>query len=576
MLRRDLASVATWATLGLALALNWYLQSPFLTHTGQDWDAIHLYQPLAKGLLQDGASFFTEGDSAQAPPFSYAYQAMLGASLPAVRWANLVLSALTLCLLFRGGWLLHSRLAGLVAAMLFAACPLLKEFIVAPLTEGPFIFLCACWFWALCEWFRGGGRAYIVIAGVALALAVLTRATLEYWIVIAIAGFAWPALRKQGEARRRARGALVAHFIAFVPPALFTAKNLAIFGIAFIATGAGNALYQGNHPVTHGYDGPFVGLVTDIGQITRLPHHLDLASEKRLMTVARGLIRDSDPVALADLHAHKLAAFLFVTNAYPQAATLRSWRIALLILAAVGFAGMRDPWMRWLLAGILAYQVASYIPVLYTHRYSITIDPWLMLAAGVGVATLWSRRRPLEIVAVAGLVVIGVGVGRYLAQSMDLPEPDIYGGARMLVWRGEPRRITFESDSPAIEIPMRNAPLFHPWNSNVLLLDAGLTPAAGDAACGEVRLTYRPDRGGGTDDEMVRRLAADGRMHRHQFGVVPIQLNTEGTLRVQVRCAKGATLELGRIALYTPVAGVVYAQRYLGLPPPVSGLPIEE
>jgi 4-amino-4-deoxy-L-arabinose transferase-like glycosyltransferase len=572
--RRDLASLATWATLALALAINWYLQSPYLTHTEEDWDAIHLYQPLARGLLENGASFLAQEASLKAPPFSYAYQAMLGASLPAVRWANLVLSALTLCLLFRCGWLLHSRLAGLAAAFLFALCPILKEFIVAPLTEGPFIFLCACWFWAMCEWFRGGGRAFVGIAAVALTLAVLTRATLLYWIPIAIVAFAWLAFRKQGEARRRARGAVAAHLIALVAPAAFTAKNLAVFGIAFIATGAGNALYQGNHPVTHGYDGPFVGLVTDIGQITRVPDHLELEAEKRLMQVARGMIRDSDPVALARLHANKLAAFLFVTNAYPTVLELRPWRIALLILAAIGFAGMRDPWMRALLAGILAYQVASYVPVLYTHRYSVTMDPWLMIAAGVGVATLASRRRMGEIAAVAGALALCVGAGRYLAMHMEPPEPDIFAGARMLVWKGEPRRITFESDHPVIEIPIPDAPWFHPWNSNVLLLDAALTPAPGDAECGQARLTYRRQTDS-SGEALVRNLQADGRVHRRQLGAAALRLNAPGTLRMELRCARGGILELGQVAVYTPVAGIVYAQRYLGLAPPMR-LPIEE
>jgi hypothetical protein len=292
------------------------------------------------------------------------------------------------------------------------------------------------------------------------------------------------------------------------------------------------------------------------------------------MKVARGLIRDSDPVSLADLHVHKLAAFLFVTNAYPTVEGVRSWRIALLILAAAGFAAMRDPWMRNLLAAILAYQVASYVPVLYTHRYSVTMDPWLMIAAGVGVASLWSRRRPREIVAVAGAIAIGIGIGRYLARHMEPPEPDIFAGARMLVWKGEPRRITFDSDHPVIEIPIPNAPWFHPWNPNVLLLDVALTPAPGDAACGKVRFTYRRETDS-TDEALVRNLVADGRMHRRQLGMVALRLNAPGTLRMELQCAKGGSLDIGQVAVYTPVAGIAYAQRYLGLPPPLK-LPIEE
>jgi len=572
---RNLAPLATWATLALAIALNIYLQYPFLANHGQDWDAIHLYQPLAKGLLDHGVSFFGEEASVMAPPFSYAWHAMFGASLEAVRWANLVLSVFTLCLLFRSAWLLHSRLAGLIAALLFATCPLLKEFIAAPITEGPFIFLCACWFWALCEWFRGGRRAFVIVAGVALALAVLTRASLEYWTFVGIVAFGWLALRRHGEERRRARGALAAHVIAMVAQAAVVAKNYAIFGIAFVATGAGNALYQGNHPVTRVYDAPFVGLPSDLMQITRVPYHLHVEPEKRLMTVARGLIRDSDPASLAELHVHKLAAFLFITKAYPDARNLRSWRVALLILAAVGFACIRDPWMRWLLAGILAYQIASYVPVLYTHRYSITIDPWLMIAAGVGVAALWSRRRAVEIAAAAASLVIGVGIARYLTDHMDSPEPNVFGGARFLDWRGEPRRIAFDTDHPSIDVAVRNAPLLDPLNVNVLVLDYALTPAESDPACGAARITYQRNNGGASPGEITARLVPDGRLHRHQFGTLPLELNAEGTLRMQLDCAKGGSLDIRRIAVYTPVAGMVYAERYLGLKPLVR-VPVEE
>jgi 4-amino-4-deoxy-L-arabinose transferase-like glycosyltransferase len=561
--------------LGLAIALSLFLQYPFLTQTAHDFDAIHLYQPLAKGFLSDGFRFFANEASLQAPPFSYVYQAMFGASLTAIRWANLVLSAATLCLVFRSGWLLHSRLAGLISAIVFATCPLLKEFMVAPLTEGPFIFLSACWFWALCEWFTGRGAAFLAIASVALALAVLTRATLLYWIVIVIAAFAWLTLRTTIERRERARGALLAHVIAIIPPAAFTAKNLAVFGFGFLATGAGNALYEGNHPVTGGYDAPYVGLIADVGQITREPSHLTLPSEKRLMQVARGLVHDADPMSLVELHSKKAAAFLFVTKAVPGASDLRSWRIALMILAAIGFAAIRDRWLRWLLAGAVAYQIASYIPVLYTHRYSVAIDPWLMLAAGVGVASLWSRRRIWEVATVVGAIIVSVGLGRYLVVYMDDPEPNVLGAARMLVWEGAPQRFKFASDNPGIEIPIRNAPLFHPWNANVLLMDVALTPNLGDSGCGQVRFTYRRDNEAPDDQFLVHRLTADGEIHRHQFGMNPIHLNAEGTLHIDINCAKGGNLAIEQIRLYTPLAGIVYAQRYLGLPPP-RVLPIEQ
>ena len=279
--RREREPLLVWTlALVLALGLHYHWLWPYFGDTRNEFDALHLYQPLARELLGAGVSFFGSARSLEAPPFSYGYHALLGASLPAVRWANFVLSGFTLLLLFRSGWLLHSRLAGLVAAFLFAACPLLKPFLVAPLTEAPFIFLNACWFWALAEWLSGGRRAYVVVAGVSLALAVLTRATLFYWIVLLIAVFAWLSWRGRADLRGRARGALVAHLIAILPPVAFIAKNVILFGFGFFATGAGNALYLGNHPVMGGYDAPYLGLVNDVGQVARGESQLTLRSER--------------------------------------------------------------------------------------------------------------------------------------------------------------------------------------------------------------------------------------------------------------------------------------------------------
>ncbi len=573
--RREREPLLVWTlALALVLGLHYYWLWPYLGDTRDDFDAVHLYQPLARELLSAGASFFGNSRSLEAPPFSYGYHALLGASLPAVRWANFVLSGFTLCLLFRSGWLLHSRIAGLAAAFLFAASPVLKPFLAAPLTEAPFIFLNACWFWAMAEWLAGGRRAFVVVAGVALALAALTRATIFYWIVLLIAVFAWLSWRGRLDLRSRARGALVAHLIAISPPAAFIAKNVILFGFGFFATGAGNALYLGNHPVTGGYDPLYLGLIYDVGQVARDESQLTLRSERQLMSVARRMIRDEDPLFLARLHAQKLAAFLFVTKAETDALEWRCWRIGLMVLAAIGMVAISNAWLRWLLGGAILYQIAAYVPVLYTHRYSVGIDAWLALGAGVGVAALWARQRPREIAAAAAVALVAIGGGWYAYHRLDQPEPDVFRAARMRVWEGQPRRVQFDADDSRVEIPIRDAPLFHPWNANTLVFEAALSPGSDGKPCGPVRFAYQ--RAGETtvSAPIERTLKADGEVHRRQFGMDPIHLNVEGTLHLDIQCGKGGSLLIRRIALYTPMAGVAYARRYLGLPQPP--LPIEE
>ena len=109
---------------------------------------------------------------------------------------------------------------------------------------------------------------------------------------------------------------------------------------------------------------------------------------------------------------------------------------------------------------------------------------------------------------------------------------------------------------------------------DVLLLEAALTPGSGDRPCGPVRIAYQRDKDATVSQPIERTLKADGAVHRRQFGTDPIHLNAEGTLHLDIECGKGGSLLIERMALYTPVAGVTYAKRYLGLPPPP--VPIED
>ncbi|MEO5676373.1 MAG: glycosyltransferase family 39 protein, partial [Usitatibacter sp.] len=234
--------------LTTALVLHGLLLWPHVSDTRFDFDAVHLYFPLASELLAEGLKFFSAERSLQAPPFSYIYPALLGATLPAVKHANFAISFVTLLLVFRIAWLAHSRVAAIAATLLFAASPLLRPFLAAPLTEPPFLLLCAAWMWALGEWFASGRRIFPVIAGIALGLAVLTRGTLFYLPVFLVGVFAWLSWRRSAEIQKaQARGALAAHLIALSFPLLFIAKNWLLFSFPFFATGAGNALYLGNN-----------------------------------------------------------------------------------------------------------------------------------------------------------------------------------------------------------------------------------------------------------------------------------------------------------------------------------------
>ena len=542
-------NAATLALLAAALAVHFHGLAPFFANPNYDFDAVHVYLPLAKRLLAEGPAFFASEASIQAPPFSYGWPALLGGELLTVKRVNFAMSGVLLLLVARTATLWRSRLAGVLAAFAFAATPLLKPFLPTAVTEPPYLFLVATWIWALSEWRVGGRAAFLPVAGIALGLALLTRASLFYALLLLL-----PFLI-------RSRPALYAHLLALAFPLAFIAKNFLVFGYPFFTTGAGNALYLGTSPLFGGYDPWYVNLIYDVGAVTGDQSHLTLKSEALLGGAARILLQELDPLYIAAMYAKKLAAFLFVTNAegVSDVFWLRTWRVATLILSGVGLAAMRDRWLRWIVAGVIAYQVAAHVPVLYSHRYSVgALDVWLATLSGVGLAALWERRRPAAWGAAVAAIAAGTAGGAYALRHGGVPEPDVFAAPHVLVWEAR--------DPAAREIELRDAPNFSPWFNHVLVIDSTLQPGSDAAACGALNIAYRHAARADYPpaQQLTRRLEADGRRHVHQVGAqVPLDMSKEGTLRLKMDCP-GGTWTVHRLAVYSARGALALRQQLEG------------
>ena len=525
---------------------------------------------MAAELAAKGPAFLAEPRSIEAPLFAYLYPALLGRSLPTIKVVNALLSVVTLLLVFRTAWLAHSRRAGVAAAFLFGLSPVLRPFLATAITEPPYLLLNAAWIWGLSEWIAAGRRLPLAVSALALPLATLTRASMFYWMPALVAAFAWLAWRSSGEARRRARGAAIAYALALLLPLALIAKNVHYFDFAFFAAGAGNALYLGNNPVTGGYDPNYVGLHFDVGSIARDQSPLTLEAERLLGGVARHMIADQEPLSLLALHAKKLAAFVFVTSAEPEAALWRAWRIALVILALVGFRAARGGWLGWILAGVLAYQVAALVPMLYTHRYSVgAMDLWLALLGGIGVAALAARPARAAIAAVT--IAAAIGAGEYLRQRLGPPEPDVLRAARMRMFEAKPFDHPVGPGSFPVEVAVRSAGQpFHPWFNYAVVLEAAVE-ADRAARCGPLGISYRRDGDVDFSPGVARRIGAGEGVRRVTVGGVPLRLSAEGTLRLQMRCDRPAVLQVRRIAVFAPMGSIDYRERYLGEAPLFPG-----
>ena len=549
---RELSPRLAYAALAMAAALQLYFTWPYVTGKAEDFDAVHFYLPAARDLLAQGWGFFAQERSIHAPPLSYVYPALIGPTLERLKTANAILSLLTLVMVFRTAGLMHSRLAGGFAAFAFAWTPLLRPYLAAPLTEAPFLFGCAAWIWGLAEWLQHRARWALATTVLGLLAAALLRAPIFYGIVVLVVVTGWLAWR-----RRELRVLAAAYLVALAVPAALVVKNLVLFDFPFYTTGGGNALYLGNNPLTGGYDPNYLDLQYDVGAIARDQSHLTLEAERLTRGVTRMIFAEKDAAFFVSMYARKALAFVLVTNAEKDADHLRSWRILLLAMAAAGIVAIRSPALRWAVGGMLIFQLAIHVPVLYTHRYSVgALDLWLVLAAGVGAAALVSAsfRR---IASVLGLTLAALVLGQLAYFFGGRPMPDAFAVGRLLVWQSEPVRV-----SRLVEIPVNAGPWFRDWNNHVVVVE--LANAAG---CGWLTLGYRiADEGPFRGAPPARRLAHDAGLRRYQWGAAPLLLAPEGRLQLSAYCG-GEVVEVKRVAIYAALGAIDYRERLLGEKP---------
>jgi hypothetical protein len=398
----------------------------------------------------------------------------------------------------------------------------------------------ALWFWSLAEFHSSGRRSLLIVTAISLGLASITRGSLFYLLPILCIFFAV----------RRERHVAIAHAAALAFPLAFLLKNLALFGFAFFATGSGNALYLGHHPVTGGFDPYYMGLVFDTGSVTQGPSPLTLESERLMAGIARMMIFEADPAWLAALYAKKLAAFVFVTNLAIDANVVleRSWRVVTLILAIAGFRAIASPALRWVVALTLAYQVIVHIPVLYTHRYSVgALDLWLALLAGVGIAALIERRSATEVLLYATACVAGLGAGWWVYRHGPEPQLDMLRAKHALVWEARGIR-----GVGRMEINIPPSPLLDPLSNYGILIDTA-------SGCANVTFAFRREGASEFGRSATHRFDIDGKVHRYQFGALqPLQLQSPGRLRIETPCI----LEIRRLALYKTDAGSGLREKY--------------
>lgn len=585
----SLPSLAFFLLLVFAILINIKMALPFFSSPLLP-DAINSYLPYAQSLLSDKLAFFLDARSLRTVPMTFIYPALFGANPEYIKLGNMVLSCLIVVIMFRLGSQLHSRTAGILAALFYAASPVLAEYKLAVLSEPPYFFFTALWLMSVVE-IVGGKKWFVPVAGIACGLMILTRGTYIYFLYATL--LITLVMSIKGQRQQLGRQLFAAHCIALAFPAAVIIKNWVVFGYPSIGPGTGAALYFGSLPLTGGYEAPYYGLPYDIGAVVQGLDHLSIEGDKLLKAVALHVLQQQSIGDVLGLYLQKAFAFAFSTKAVLPATiwNQRTFRIVEIIFTVIGLFHLRMPLLRWFLGGALAYQFLVHVPLLFNPRYSIgALEIPLLLMSAVGVAGLiasWNNNKKsnLKLAGVAVLVIVAIGTGELHRKYSQELMPDILAVPHTLVheWQqnqfaalpssgmsseGNGQYLTNEKHW-TLDVPIQDLKLAKGEEIYVYSISMTATPSRFWKNCGEAAAYFKSEDEPNFSEAKSRhfRIIADGKPRTYHLSATyyhsPIYPDKAGVLRISGNCPRTTQIKMNSMKLSKSRAGRAYREEYL-------------
>lgn len=582
-------NLAILLLLAAAIAVNINSVLPYFSNAILP-DAQNTYLPYAHALLTDKLAFFGDARSLRVAPMSYIYPALFGANPEAIKIGNTVLSCMIVLIMFRLGSLLHSRPAGIAAAFLYAASPILAEFKPVILSEPPFIFFTALWLMSVAEIVHGR-KTFVPLAGIACGLMILTRGTYIYFLYVTLVITLFMSWK--GSMQQTGQQLFAAHLLALLFPLLIIVKNWIVFGYPGLATGVGAALYFGSHPLTDGYDAPYFLLGYDISGVTQGLDYLSIEGDSLLKGVAILMLKQQTFPHILAIYFQKTFAFMFITKAFlPDTAWhLRSLRIFEVILAVPGLLSLRSHLMRWFLGGALVYQILVHMPMLYNHRYSVgAIEIPLILLAAIGFTHLltgWKHHQPrpiLRLISISISIVAAIAAGELHRRYSQSLMPDILSVPHLKVYQWPKNELATLTGSGMIALgngAYRNTE--RQWSLDIPIPELALskheeyyvysinmTAQTNRFAqnCGLGAIYFRAVNEPFIESKSIYfRIISNGESHYYHvsatYGLSPIFPTKAGFLRLAGNCPENSRIQLDNIVLSLSRVAQTYRNLYL-------------
>lgn len=538
------------------------------------FDARVTYLPLAQEFIERGTEVFTNPESVHVAPGSYLYMVLAGADPARVKILNLVLAIASAFMVYDVVAGTAGRLAAYIAAMLYAANPMLQSVLIEPLSEPPFIFFTLVWLWGLVRACRATrstrATAWMLLSIAGLSCSILTRGILFYWIYAAIAACVlFIIFSRSRETKQQAIKILLIHAISLVPVWAYIGHNTSQHDVSMIATGSGAALYFGNNPATYGYEPPYFGLYHDEWLVIEPGSHLTSENDRRLKFAAAELIREQSVGPFMAMTLNKFFANLFFsrTGLDSQIYQYRAIRVTLVFFAGCALLCASRTLLSVMLLGLLGYSAVILSPIMYNARYSIgAVDLPLLLVAAIGVAGLLSKPRRVRLgILLAGVACLAIGllharVSQPLYLDMDNPllriRQFVTAQPEQVVTQG----VTFVGIS-SVEESVGNTKRQITWHVPPFVSQGGSTIFTAafqqlDASCRNLKLSFN-------GVVMRRKHMPVGAPARLDLGVALMGLGTEGgLLTMEFKCDAHAPAVLESLAISAIQYGFAYRERY--------------
>ena len=416
---------------------------------GKIWPDEGTYFSIAQFIMTHGWRdyLYAEQSVMTAPgnPIYIALMYTLTHSVNAIRSVNLLLSVLTIVLIYKLGKRIFNQPVGIIAAAMCAIHGQLIQYSATLLTEPLFlcVFIGGVYFLVFAlEKVNEAHNSYLRYAFASaflLTIAILTRSIVMLLplFLLAVIG-SMEAYRSWREGKPSFSLLKRAAFPLLLPiliVGIVATKNYLIFDRFMVATGSGAALWLGSRADTEGDDPPYRGRPYDTQVITPEASHISLKGDRLLIEAAKKNILEN-PLGYAWWNLKKIGRLLVGSNLawfYPDkyitdwhrasgrdiiATTNMVFQIVLAtIIAVYGIIGLvialispvQIPSSSLIISASVCYLVIFSIPFLAIQRYGLPLAMLLVIPASSVLYGAWlteGRCRSLSLIGIPFTFVI--------------------------------------------------------------------------------------------------------------------------------------------------------------------------